>query len=374
MIKDNNRANQLQFLRFIAFFVIFIWHCGGEGYHIKGMPNIESAYCAVSFFFILSGFVTGYSSYGKEYKLNFKEILKELWKKIKRFYPLYIGVTLCMAIISGMSTNIANYNLEPLKNEIGRLIRNILLMQSWFTQNYFDFSGVGWFLSSIMFLYIFNIPFKVLLNRIDKKIENTKSKCVTLILLFSVVIVAIILYSYIIRNADLQFFNYIFPPARLGEYLSGMISGFMIAMILNNVNRNKVLKERNTKIVYTMLEILVLIFWLIMMYIEGKSAWQARIVRWLLPNFALILVFSIGHGYLSKLFENKYLKMLGDISFECYLLHQMILRIYTKSTKFVNTTLLGRIFSIVVCLLITIILAYIIHGRPLREQVNKNSK
>ena len=365
MERQNNRANQLQFLRFMAFCLIFLWHC--KTYHLNFMPGGQGSACAVSFFFILSGFTTGYSSFGKEYKLNIKEIFKELWRKIKKFYPLYIAITLLMVIYSNIPLEIAKHQFMDLKGDIIQLIKNTLLIQSWFPQKYFSFCGVGWFLSSIMFLYLFNIPFKVLLN----KIKKSKFRYIILILMFAIIITTTVVYSYLVRNLNLEFFDYVFPPARLGEYLCGMIAGFMILMILNESKPNKIFDKNVINIIFTIIELLMLAFWVKSIYASNEASYKSRLVMWLLPNFALIIVFGFGKGYLSKIFENKYLKTLGDISFECYLIHQMIITVYISASKVTNISKLGNIFSISICFLITIILAYIIHGRPLKNENKK---
>jgi len=120
---ENNKAIQLQFLRFIAFLFIFLLH--SDYWHMKFMPGANGGICAVSFFFILSGFVTGYSGYNKDVKIGIKEIFSELWKKIKKFYPLYFCMVIITIAFSKIPTYIALHNFSGLAREIVQLLKNI---------------------------------------------------------------------------------------------------------------------------------------------------------------------------------------------------------------------------------------------------------
>ena len=369
--KKTNRAEQLQFLRFIAFLFIFMWHA--NAYHLGFMPSTGAgAMCAVSFFFILSGFVTGYSSYNNEQKLGIKEIKKEMWKKIKRFYPLYIGITLFSIVFSTLPGEIATHNLRGTLSSTLQLAKNTLLIQSWFPSKYFAFVSGGWFLSTLMFLYLFNVPLRVLLNKIGKN----KFRYLILILMFIVTISLAVCYCYAVRSLNAEFYNYVFPISRLGEYISGMIAGFAIVIFLNEANINEKLQGKLVKCIFTVLEILALVFWVKCIYTPNTIGWIERIVRWLLPNFVLIIVFAFGKGLLSELFKGKIFVVLGDMSFECFLLHALVVTFYKRVSGVENVTDLGNLFSILTCFAITLTIAYFIHGRPFKivKDVEKNQK
>ena len=80
------REEQLQFLRFLAFLNVFVTHA--EQWLFFPYRATFSALASVSFFFMLSGLVAGYSLAGKTVVPSFGNIAGFLWKKIRK-------VTLC---------------------------------------------------------------------------------------------------------------------------------------------------------------------------------------------------------------------------------------------------------------------------------------
>ncbi len=357
------RANQLQFLRFISFLLIFLWH--SEGYRINYMPpGGNGALCAVSFFFILSGFVTAYSSYNKKTKLTLKNVFHELWKKLKKFYPLYLIIIIISVLYSAIPLNIASHRFDLLLINGKQLLKNLLLIQSWFPQGYFNYVGSAWFLSTIMFLYLFNIPFRTILN----KIKESKHKWLLYFIMFIITISGSIIYSYFIQSLKTEFWGYVFPPARLGEYLAGMVLGYMVIQVKKDFLDKKMISSKSFTVVFTILELIILILWFKNIY-TIHSAWTFRIVAWIPLNIIMILIFGIGKGLLSKIFQNRYLKQLGDISFECFLIHQIVLHIYYEMSGVRSISTLGNVFSMLYCLILTVAFAYFIHKYTSRKKL-----
>jgi len=348
--KKPQRADQLQFLRFFAFLLIFMWHA--VAYTPAWMPKINGATQAVSFFFILSGLVTSYSYYDKDISLSAKSVVYNIWGKIKKFYPLFLVTTIITIGYLGYPKLIVMGNWELLKTSGIQLIKNLFLIQSWFPKGYYSFNGVSWFLSTIVFLYLFNIPFMRLL----KAIERSKAKFWIYGSIFAALMAGTVLYCYAIREKDLVFLGYVFPPARIGEYLGGMIMGYVVRILIPKIKESKLIT-----VLFTALELGAIAFLIFALY-RVVTVWQLRIAFWLLPNFLVLAVFSFGKGLVSRLFSIKPLKYLGDISFECFLIHQLILQIYQRvSGVGGNVSLVGNVFSIVFCLILTLLIAGFIH-------------
>lgn len=162
-----NRAEQLQFLRFCVFFVIFSWHA--DKYVPYWFPHGDGAINAVVFFFILSGVVTGYSVYDKEVVFSVGATKQYFLKKIKKVYPLYFITTIFAVAYSGLPAYIANCDYQSAMTTFSQLVKNLLLLQSWFPSGYYAFNGVGWFLSTIMFLYLLSVPLSACMTGIGKK-------------------------------------------------------------------------------------------------------------------------------------------------------------------------------------------------------------
>ena len=86
--------------------------------------------------------------------------------------------------------------------------------------------------------------------------------------------------------------------------------------------------------------------------------WNAA---WILPNAAVLIAFSFGKGMLSRFFSSKPLVRIGDVTFECYLIHSLIIPMYGKFNKFDTSYTLGSLFSLAFCLLLTYAIAFYVH-------------
>lgn len=340
-----NRADQLQFLRFCVFFAIFSWHA--VRYVPYWFPHGEGALNAVVFFFILSGVVTGYSLHDKEVVFSVGATKQYLLKKIKKVYPLYFITTIFAVAYSGLPAYIANYDYQSAMTAFSQLIKNLLLLQSWFPRGYYAFNGVGWFLSSIMFLYLLNVPLSACLTAIGKK----KHWRLITGLIFCVTVGLIVLYCYVLKGTNMEFTEYIFPPSRLGEYICGLCIGYNVRSLIGKIPSGAVYK-----IIFSCAEIAAIIIWIASMY-RPIVSWHIKIVHWLFPNLLLLVVFTFGKGILSDLFKVRFLRHLGDITFECFLIHQVVINEYVVNAGAAGTGKAGKLFSLVFCLVMTLLLA-----------------
>ena len=139
------REDQLQFLRFWAFFNVFV--CHGEQWLFFKYPTSHCSTAAVSFFFMLSGLVTALASFNKDIRLSWREEGKYLWRKVKKIYPLYLFTTLYLFLYTNTESLTALFDVQRFP---GQLVRNLLLVQSWSAEGAFSYNGVGWFLSTLI--------------------------------------------------------------------------------------------------------------------------------------------------------------------------------------------------------------------------------
>ena len=158
------REDQLQFLRFWAFFNVFV--CHGEQWLFFKYPTSHCSTAAVSFFFMLSGLVTALASFNKDIRLSWREEGKYLWRKVKKIYPLYLFTTLYLFLYTNTESLTALFDVQRFP---GQLVRNLLLVQSWSAEGAFSHNGVGWFLSTLTFLSVFSLPVMFLLNKINRR-------------------------------------------------------------------------------------------------------------------------------------------------------------------------------------------------------------
>ncbi len=352
----SGRADQLQFLRFLAFLNVFIAHA--EVWNFFGYPASHCATFAVSFFFSLSGLVTGYSYYGREVKPTLWNIGKDMWKKVRKIYPLYILTMLFPILYSDVPAMVTNQDFAALTETVVDFFANLLFIKSWLPGGIPSFNGLDWFLATIMPLYLLNLPVTYLLNKINKN----KYRYLIFGTAFCGLFFLTAVYCYLTQGLNMAYWHYKFPPARMGEYLSGMILGFAIRAFADRVPEGKL-----TRIGFTVLEVAAMAFWAFSLRRAGNY-WMNHIVAWLVPNAFLLAVFTFGRGWFSQLFRAKPLVWLGDISFECYLLHHLIVRRYAVLNVVEPVARFEQIFSFFYCLILTVLIAGMFHRAPKKKQ------
>lgn len=356
MNKITNETSQLQFLRFLAFMLICIFHTGN--YQFSWFPQGNGAANAVEFFILLSGVASGISSYDKEIYCTISNILSYIKKKIVKVYPLYFVTTIFTITYTSIPSMIAYHDFTGGKEQIFQLTKNLLLLQSWFPTGYFSYNGVGWFLSTIMFLYVINIP----LRAVATKIRNLK-KSVLIFCVVSVVSYLLVwLYCYLTRNTNMEYTQYVLPVSRVGEYICGMSLGYLLCSLKKKIN-NRIW----ITVFFTVVEVIAIGLWIYGMYIP-MAVWHFRITHWITTNIILIMTFSVGKGALSSLFRLNFLRYLGDISFECFLIHQIMINLYRTMSGLDAVSRLGNLFSMLFCLIFTVMVASLISNCKIKRE------
>lgn len=338
------RAEQLQFLRFLAFLNVFLYHA--ECWNFMNYPVSHSGSLAVRFFIMLSGLVTGYSRYGREAYPSIQNICKDMRGKVLKIYPVYFLILMITVMLGGVPNMINTGNWAGLRGFSVNLLQGALLLQAW--------PGVGgtlWFLSTIMFLYLLNLPAMWLIH----KVKEHRLRYFFLGGAFVILMVLTALYCRLTRNTDMGYWQYQFPPARIGEYLGGMLLGYAIRDF-----KSQPILEKIPRVVFTLAEAGALVFWVYSLRRAG-SPWMNHIVSWLIPNTVLLGVFTFGMGGISKVFRWKPLAYLGDISFECYVIHHTVIRFFTLNNYTEGDTLASQAFSLCYCLALTVLSAALLH-------------
>ena len=343
------REDQLQFLRFLAFFHVFLYHA--ESWVFFPYSVSHSASAAVSFFFVLSGLATGYSWYGREISCSLKDTGNYLWKKLRKLYPLYFCTTLFAVMMSNLPEMITAQDLAGIQGYLRQLLGSLLLVQSWFQDGYFQFNGVGWFLSSMLFLYVLTLPAMFVLNKMAK----SKWRYLLLPMVFGGMLFTTAVYCYLTQSLNREYWHYIFPPARMGEYFGGMALGMLLQIVKPYIKTGNL-----SRILFTVLEIGVLLYWVRSLSSPGNY-WRNYTVSWLIPNVAVLSVFTVGAGWISDLFRLKPLKRLGDVSFECYLIHQILIGLYAANNPVPADSQLAKITAFVFCLALSVLFALLLN-------------
>ena len=434
-----SRAPQFEFLRFIAFTLIFIWHA--NLWQLDFLPNDKGAAAGVSFFFILSGFLTGYSSYHKGTskkkvreegdrerricedgireggtceeltckeetrkcgtceggnRYSVKGNLQYVFQKLKRFYPLYLITGLIFLIYTDIPANVAVRNFSGCRNTVVRFAKYVFMLQSWFNNGeYFAFNRAGWFISSILPAYLLAYPAKCLARRILRRdcedfpdrgnrpdSGNLRNSSRIFAFVFLCITALTVLYCFLTRNLNGEFYRYVFPIARLGEFFSGMALGYLIFPIRKRIQENGggtagvpsgmhltgeetfptgsgILSGAGipSRTLFTAAELLSLLIWGISWYLP-MPGWCSHIAGWLLPGFLVVAVFGIGAGSITRLFSGKIFTRLGKLTFPAFLLNPLVIQIYYSSVGDIScSTGLGKCFSLAFTFCITLLLS-----------------
>ena len=137
---------------------------------------------------------------------------------------LYLFTTLYLFLYTNTESLTALFDVQRFP---GQLVRNLLLVQSWSAEGALSYNVVGWFLSTLMFLSVFSLPVMFLLNKINRRPKGW--------LLLSGALAGTLfltaVYCYLTKNLDMGYWQYIFPPARMGEYLGGMLLGMLVCTL-----------------------------------------------------------------------------------------------------------------------------------------------
>ena len=125
----------LQSLRGLMALVIIVYHC----YSAHG-PYVDTfTPCAVSCFFMLSGFLM--MLHHPVERLGQFAYKRFMWRRLVKIYPLHVLLTLVAVPSFGV-----NWKLGV----------HLALLQSWFpaTGVHFGYNYVAWFVSSLMLCYV----------------------------------------------------------------------------------------------------------------------------------------------------------------------------------------------------------------------------
>lgn len=343
----------LQSMRFIAIFMIFLSHLGflqqtefanfyGK-YILGGASN-----SGVSFFFILSGFLLAYKYYDDiKQSVNLKYSYNFTVNRIKKFYPLHL-----LTILVFIPNYFISYFANPLV-EVPLLLSNVFLIKSFIPWDvaYFSYNAPSWFLSTLLLLYFITPPY---LLKIRALLENMRYKLLIIAILIISAYAVGVGIIFILNNTDNQFtkwFVYISPFFRIIDFSIGILSGILVSYIKKAYNNKKL-----NVIAFSIMEILCIIIFIIAYknrFIVDKFF---RFGIYYIPILTIIvIVFSFDRGIISKIISNKVMMYFASISFEFFLIHNVVIHFMTR-TILTQMPILVCILCFFVSILISIII------------------
>lgn len=319
------KINSLQGLRVIAMIIIFLYHCA----------LFPFGHLAVTFFFILSGFVSYYTD-PKVEDISLYSNIKYFKNKIGKFYSIYL-----LTIILGLILNYDVFSRYSLSKKILIILSKITLTQAFIPNSdyYFSLNGVAWYLSSQAFCYfMFNI-YKYYLNK-------TNTRLITIISILWIIQVMISLSIINLSYQSTQWIIYINPIMRSINFFMGMV----LAKIFINKNQ-KDIKD----IIYSRFEVIIFILFTII-YIG--SVFIPRVFIWSTYYSPIIMViiyvFSFQRGFISKILGRNIFMKLAKISFEFYMIHELVINICWRFIG--GNKLIVSIAALIISLILAILL------------------
>lgn len=325
----------LQGLRVISMLIIFMWHCGYSNFK-AGIP--------VTFFFILSGFLS-YITYKDKKEESIVIASIDYCKiKLKRIYPIHL-ITFLISVPLRIKIILNNFG-----KEIIVMITHLLLIQSIIpiTHFYFNYNESAWYVSTLMFCYLFT---QILVEMINKIQNMNKNLFKSIFLLLVTLVIQTVLYKVFNNTKLSQWFLYISPFYRILDYFMGMLVGFIWINTRKDINFNKN--------IMTIFEIFILSV-ISINYIPSINIYCEVNIALLLVG---VFVFSLEGGLLSKILSNRIFIYFADFSFEFFLVHMPIIIICGKVSEILGVrTLIGRGATVSISFIITVVLAKILNN------------
>lgn len=341
---NSARLSGLQGLRFIAFLLIFLNHSFGY----LGISKIfDFGARGVEIFFVLSGYLVAYNYGDREFDDSLKGCLSYAYKKVKKFYLLHFITFMLflynplMQCIRGGLTSSKQCTLFV------NSILNITLLKSWYFPSAFSLNGVTWFLSTILFAYLL-VPKTVMLLR-------KRDQSFYMILFSFLLITKMILdtYGYRFTHTFHAFSLYTNPAYRFQDFLLGYV--FYMA------SKGTLVKLPGN--MHKVMQVCIPIAYLMTCFLFDKKWIPAQFV---LLTCLLVYIISLENTFYNKMLSNKLFELLGNSSFEMFILHTLIIRYVNDLWRFLGMRPKGLLFW-GTSLVITILVSLIVHGKPWKK-------
>lgn len=322
------RLHALTSLRFLAAAVVVLHHSLGEFGVLTSIEWRVPVGHALSFFFVLSGFVLAYVYPSLD---GGKAVGRFFRARFARIWPLHIATLLLVIVLlpdwfRGLAGgNLAATFLSPL------LWLNALLIHAWIpVREYFwSYNAVSWAVSTEMALYL---CFPLLLY----KWERTWHVKLIFTFLLAAGVIAFCGYTGL-PSGEKGGVGYIGliaigPLVRLFEFSFGMTMALAYRRMKDRYDPGM---AKGTVIEAAAWGVLIGSFCIIPFFLR-TFAGGAESTRWWIGNGGVaalaigpfILVMALDKGFITRVLSLKWFVALGELSFAMYLLHQAVLRAY----------------------------------------------
>lgn len=298
-MSNSKRLEYLDSVRGIAAMMVVVYHFIGwkwgdyTKYHVASL--IFNGSDAVSFFFVLSGFVLSYKYFHSDAKLN---LPRYTYKRILRLYPAFI-VTILFNFLYWNRMEILAGNILPVLSDAFLFTNNKLFLEYTMVRNVHTYYIPGWTMGVEMTLSLL-MPFLILAGK-----NSIKT-------LWWFLPVCFLLGSYIsmfIFHFTLgTLLSYYYPQLKSFSWKTWKYKNYNLLILIGTFlffsirHLNKIFPL--PKAYYYLAEFLKLDFF----HYTGIAS-------------AIILIWVISNQKAQKFLETKTLLFLGKISYSIYLMH-----------------------------------------------------
>ena len=348
--------------RFFAAFHILLFH----SWAMKGLSSAPTwfqqfasvGYVAVSFFFILSGFILIYTYAGKSLDLG------RFWRaRLARLYPVYL-VSLALTA-PFFFYGVLKMHIPYLWYFQGRLASTVVLvltmLQAWVPMAALGWNGPAWAVSVEIFFYVL---FPLLLARFER-ISNQRLAAIALagwmVAVATAIGYVVLRPDHVVANSSTDFLFWLsalkfFPLMRLPEFVVGLACGYWFVRGGHNPELATPLVLGGTAVALIITALSPLIPYPVM-----HTALYA-------PAFAAIICGLALRPEWASFLEWRWLVLLGESSYCFYLLHVLIIGMFLfPNPEHITVPSLGRWFCGAVTATVVAVLAFRYVEEPARK-------
>lgn len=353
------KLDQLTFTRYIAALTVVFFHFGQQAFpatHAWWHPVVTAGPIAVSFFFVLSGFIMAVAYYQPQAQA-FQFNKGKYWlARFARIYPVYL-LALVLMILANLKTD----GRDPLA--IGL---SLSMLQAWIPGYAMVLNSPGWSLS-VEALFYLSFPF--LLYFVYRKGIQTLT-LITLVVWLSTQCLQIFLHnapSYEAKGILHQFIYY-HPFMHLGSFMLGLVVGIHFCH-----GRFKVFDQGWNGLAISVLTLVVILLLAYEQHIEQYLGFLIDYNNGLIaPIFLAILVLlAVNSGWTKHFMSLPFLVLLGEASYSLYILQRPAYGIYDRVLGHwlpLDANLHYYLFAIL--LTVASILSFKYMETPLRRLIN----
>lgn len=337
-------------LRFFAALLVFFTHCPLTMYVAD---RFGAGNAGVEFFFVLSGFILVYAHRELFSRLDWHQV-KEFWvARFARIYPVHV-LAFAFAMLIVYRSHGFGWIADNVDSNLHALLTQVTLTQSWiYIESLFNFNGVAWSVSDEVFFYATFPVMAAALSAIVRRGAWSSAIAAAAALWLIAVVIAI--------HKPGEFVLYNFPPTRLVDFGIGCCFGAVFGA--RGLSRKTVAYSLATAI-----EVVALGGALFAIAATPFVPEPFRYSVWLAPYSALVIyVFALGRGAVSQALGRSATVYLGEISYNFYMLHALILVVVFGHLG-TRVPLAVTLLSLILCLCVSVIV-YERYEHPLRATI-----